>query len=88
MITYLVPMKKHEVLQPLNYKLEKKILVSFSEDSSRIFTIQDGRFCQWTLDDRTSNQGWGFVKSGTIQCKLVREDSLIEDISFQNDDDM
>jgi len=67
----------------------KKIIAAFSEDSSRIFTIQDGKFSQWSLEDKTSYQGWGFppiMGNNSIQCKLLREDNLIEDLSYLDED--
>jgi len=58
-------------------------LVSFSNDSSRIFTItQDGKFSQWQLD-KNKNGGW---TSSASVCKLVREDNLLQDYYYDDDD--
>jgi len=57
-------------------------LVAFSNDSSRIFTItQDGKFSQWQLD-KNKNPSW---TSSASVCKLVREDNLLQDYYFVND---
>uniref|UniRef100_A0A6B2L7M6 Uncharacterized protein n=1 Tax=Arcella intermedia TaxID=1963864 RepID=A0A6B2L7M6_9EUKA len=59
-------------------------LVAFSSDSSRVFTItQDGNFCQWNLE-KSRPSSW---TSGVPQCKLAREDVLLSDLYFGDDEE-
>jgi len=61
-------------------------IVTFSKDSRRIYSIaQDGKFLQWQIPDKVP-AGWGSSLSYVPVCKLVREDDLLSEYTYDENE--